>query len=64
MPTEADILAARLTRMKQLIEALEAGLSESGEQREIFLKLKQEMTAAREALKIPPSSQHSFPDKS
>jgi hypothetical protein len=55
MPTEADILAARLARMKQLIEARENVRSQSDEQREIFLKLKQEMTAAGEGLKPPRS---------
>jgi hypothetical protein len=53
MPSESDILALRLARMKQLIEALESACSRSDEQREIFLKLKREMDAARNALKLP-----------
>ncbi len=55
MPLESDILAARLARMKHLIDSLEKACSESAEQRDIFLKLRQEMSAARDALKtVPP----------
>ena len=51
MPPEAEILAARLARMKALIESLEEVCSESAEQHDIFVKLKREMAAARKALK-------------
>ena len=56
MPSESEILATRLARMKSLIEALEAACSQSSEQREMFVKLKQEMDAARAALKTPPQT--------
>ena len=51
-PSESEILAARLARMKALIESLEDACSASAEQRETFLRLKQEMAAAREALAL------------
>ena len=40
--------------MKNLIESLERVCSDSGEQRDLFLKLKQEMEATCAALKIVP----------
>ena len=43
---ESELLAARLARMKALIESLEAECSQSAEQRETFLKLKRELAAA------------------
>lgn len=52
MPPESDILAARLARMKNLIDSLEKACSESTQQRDLFLKLKQEMAAARAALNV------------
>ena len=53
--SETDILAARLARMKMMIDSLERACSESQEQHELFRKLKQEMEAARAALKtVPP----------
>jgi len=53
-PTDAEMLAARLARMKHLIEALEVMSSQSAE-RDLFLKLKLEMDATRLALKLPDS---------
>jgi hypothetical protein len=53
MPSEAEILAARLARIKQLVEGLEAVCSHIPEQRESFVKLKRELDAVREALKPP-----------
>jgi hypothetical protein len=50
-PTEAEILAARLARMKTLIDALEDECSTSEEQRQRFLRLRAELAAARLALK-------------
>ena len=47
MPVEAEILAARLTRIKTLLDALERECLDSGPTRETFLKLKQELEAAR-----------------
>ena len=51
-PSESEILGARLARMKNLIDSLEKVCSESDEQREMFIKLRQEMAAARAVLKI------------
>jgi hypothetical protein len=51
-PSEAEILAARLARMKALIGSLEDACSETAEQRDTFLKLKPEMEAARLALQV------------
>jgi hypothetical protein len=50
MPTDSELLAARLVRMKVLIEALETACSQNTENREIFAKLIREMDAARAAL--------------
>jgi len=50
-PSEIEVLAARLTRMKALVEALEEECSSSEEQHQRFLKLKAELAAARLALK-------------
>ncbi len=57
-PSESEVVAARLARMKTLIDSLEQACSENAEQQELFLKLRAEMKAAREALKIypPPGS--------
>ena len=52
MPTEADILAARLTRIKQLIEVLDSVMGRTAEQQAAFVRLKQEITAVRESLKV------------
>ena len=54
--TESQILAARLARIKTMIDALEQACSESSEQHELFRKLKQEMEAARASLKFPPAT--------
>jgi hypothetical protein len=51
-PSESEILAARLARMKGLIDSLEQACSESAEHRQLFLKLRAEMKAARDALVI------------
>ena len=51
-PSESEILAARLSRMKGLIDSLEQVSADSAGHRELFLKLRQEMAAARAALKI------------
>jgi hypothetical protein len=51
-PSESEILAARLARMKNLIDSLEQACSESADQRDLFLRLRQEMAAARAALKV------------
>jgi hypothetical protein len=53
-PTESEILAARLTRMSNLIDSLEQACAESAEHRELFLKLKQEMAAVRAGLTLDP----------
>jgi hypothetical protein len=50
-PSQSEILAARLTRMNNLIDALQEACAQSDEQRELFRKLKQEMVAARADLK-------------
>lgn len=42
-PSESEILAARLARMSTLIGALQQACAESEEDRELFLKLKQEI---------------------
>jgi hypothetical protein len=54
-PPESEIVAARLARMKTLIDALEKECSDSAQQAELFVKLRAEMQAARAALKIHPS---------
>jgi hypothetical protein len=56
VPSEADLLAARLARMKALLDALEDACAESAEHRELFLKLRSEMEAARTALRRPPQT--------
>jgi hypothetical protein len=54
--SEAEVLAARLARMKSMVDSLERACSESQEQHDLFRKLKQEMEAARADLKtvLPP----------
>ena len=52
MPVEAEILAARLTRIKTLLDAIERtcrerACLESEATRDTFMKLKQELEAAR-----------------
>jgi hypothetical protein len=53
-PPEPELLAVRLARMKRLIDSLEKVCSDSAEQQQLFLKLRAEMQAARDALKIHP----------
>jgi hypothetical protein len=55
MPTEAEMLAVRLARMKHLIDVLDGVTSRTTEQQDAFIKLKHEMVALRESLKLPPS---------
>ena len=50
IPDDPELLAARLARMKPLVEALEAE-SASSAQQQTFLKLRRELQAARDALK-------------
>lgn len=50
MPSESEVFAARLARMKALVESLETACSQNAENREMFAKLKAEMMAARAAL--------------
>jgi hypothetical protein len=47
MPVETEIIAARLTRIKTLIDALERVCLDSEASRDTFLQLKQELEAAR-----------------
>jgi hypothetical protein len=55
-PSDSEILAARLARMKILIDSLEDACLATAAERETFLKLQQEIAAAREALTtLPPS---------
>ena len=51
-PSESEILAIRLARIKQLIAVLDDLRGRTAEQEEAFLKLKAEIDAARESLKI------------
>jgi hypothetical protein len=51
MPTEAEILAARLARIKVLIDSLDAVTGRTAEQQAAFIKLKQEIEAVRESLR-------------
>lgn len=54
-PSESEILAARLSRMRNLIDSLEQACSESAEQHELFRKLKREIEETRAALRtVPP----------
>jgi len=51
MPTEAEVLAIRLARIKYLLDSLEATCLRSPEQRDTFQKLRQELQSARDSLK-------------
>jgi hypothetical protein len=53
-PSESEVLAIRLARMKSLIESLERVCSDSAEQRDLFLFELQEMEATCAALTIVP----------
>jgi hypothetical protein len=50
MATEVEVLAARLARIKAMVDTLERVSAEGAEQRDIFLKLKAELSAARETV--------------
>ena len=52
MPTEAELLAARMTRIKHLIDELDAVTGRTAEQQAAFVKLKQEIAAVHESLKV------------
>jgi len=52
MPTEAEILSARLARIKVLIDTLDGVIGRTAEQQAAFIKLKQEIAAVRESVKI------------
>jgi hypothetical protein len=51
MPVEAEIVAARLTRLKTLLDALEPMCLENEASREVFIKVKLELEAARIAVR-------------
>ena len=51
MPVEAEVVAARLTRIKTLLDALEPVCLESEGARDTFQKLKLELEAARIAVR-------------
>jgi hypothetical protein len=51
MPSESELLEARLGRMKRLLDTLEDACSNSREHQKLFLKLREEIAAAREGLK-------------
>jgi hypothetical protein len=50
-PSEAELVQAQITRMKVLIESLEAECSTTKEQHDRFLALKRELAAMKERLK-------------
>jgi hypothetical protein len=50
MPSESDILAARLARIKHLIDSLENACATSAKIQETFAKLHGEMEAARDTV--------------
>ena len=52
MPTEAELLAGRLARLKPLIESLEAQCAQSEEAQTKFDKLKREMDDIRARIKV------------
>jgi hypothetical protein len=51
MPPESELLAARLARMKFLVDALEVECGAGRDIQENFLKLKREIEQARAALR-------------
>ena len=55
MPVEAEIIAARLTRIKTLLDALEPACLASEGSRDTFQKLKLELEAARIAVRLDPA---------
>jgi hypothetical protein len=50
MPSESEILAARLARIKHLVDSLETACATSVRIRETFAKLHGEMDAARDTV--------------
>jgi hypothetical protein len=50
--TEAELLAARLGRIKKLIKVLDSVTGRNAEQEAAFQKLKQEMQAVRDSLRV------------
>jgi hypothetical protein len=50
-PTEAELLFARLTRIKLLIGKLEKASGDGDAHRDLFVKLKAEIDAARLAMR-------------
>jgi hypothetical protein len=52
MPVEGEVLAARLTRIKTLLDALELVCLDSEASRDTFQKLKLELEAARIAVRL------------
>ena len=53
VPPEAQELLTRLARMKRLLAELESVASESVQQTEMCVRLRQEIDAARLSLKLP-----------
>jgi hypothetical protein len=51
MPTEPEVLAICLARIKYLLDSLEAASPRSAEQRDTFQKIRQELQSARDSLK-------------
>jgi hypothetical protein len=56
-PSESELMAARIARMKILVADLETACAANADNREKFLKLKAELDAARAALTLvlPPA---------
>lgn len=52
--SESEMVAARLARIKTLLDACEEARSDSTEQRALFQKLRDEIKAARAALEEIP----------
>jgi prefoldin subunit 5 len=52
VPTDVEDLAVRLARIKSLIETLDSVIGRTDEQEAAFRKLKQEISAIRESLKL------------
>lgn len=51
-PTDAELMEARLTRMKYLLDALATQVDTNKNVREHFEKLREELEAARKAVRI------------
>ena len=52
LPTEAELLAARITRIKLMLATLERECGATLDANRTFLKLKAELDVARESLRI------------